>query len=181
MQSQSGFTLIEILISISVFSIAILGLMSTTNTVNTNQRNASDRTEATIIATDRIENLKRIATNEPSGGSFGFNYFVDSSASGFLNTTDGWTQPDDFTRQLRESNAATLPGGYVRDPELPVNFEKTTTISVYPVAAQTDEDFTQPTTIHMVEVRVVVDWTNTAGQAKNASLSTILQRRQFIQ
>jgi prepilin-type N-terminal cleavage/methylation domain-containing protein len=168
MQSQSGFTFLEILISITIFSVAILGLMTTSHTVGMSQRSADDMTEATMIASDQMENIKRLATNEPLGGAFGFSYLLDSA--GFLT---GYSSPDDFTRTRAETTS--------EDPDLPPGITRTTTLTVYPAAAQATEDFTQPDTIHMVEVQVNVTWVNASGATKKIPLSTVLQRRQFIQ
>jgi len=70
MQSQSGFTFIEILLSIAIFSIGILGLMTTTSSVSLHQRSTDEVTEAKMIASDRLEEIKGLATNEPLGGGF---------------------------------------------------------------------------------------------------------------
>ena len=164
MQSQSGFTFIEVMIAMTIISVGILGLMTTTHTVSHNQRNADMMTEATLIAADRMEEIKRMATNEPVGGSFGFSYFVDDQTGGFLAS---YSTPADYRRTLTE----TLTGGYTR----------TTTVTVYPASAWATEDFTIPDTIHMVEVRVDVLYTTATGATKNMQLNTVLQRRQFIQ
>lgn len=164
MQSQSGFTFIEVMFAIAIFSIGILGLMTTTHTVSHSQRNADSMTEATQIATDRMEEIKRAATNEPVGGTFGFDYFVSDQTGGFLN---GYNAPADYSRNLTE----TMPGGYTR----------TTTVTVYPSSAWATEDFVMPDNIHMVEVLVNVSWNNASGATKNLQLNTVLQRRQFIQ
>ena len=164
-QSQSGFTFIEILISITIFSVGILGLMSTTNSVSLHQRNADDITEATLLASDRMEEIKRLATNEPLGGTFGFSYFVDIQTGGFLNS---FTAVNAYTRTLTE----TVNG-----------FTRTTTITVFPPipSVTTTENFTTPNNIHMVEAHVDVSWNGPTGNGKNIELATVLQRRQFIQ
>lgn len=170
LQSQSGFTFIEIMIAITIFSVGILGLMTTTHTVSHNQRNADVMTEATLVASDRMEAIKRVATNEPVGGLFGFAYFVNDQAGGFLN---GFSAPDDFTRSITETNTD--------DPNIPPGFNRITTVEVYPAAAQATEDFTVPDTIHMVEVVVNVTYPTSTGGTKNVQVNTVLQRRQFIQ
>jgi len=161
-QSHSGFTLIEVLIAITILSVGILGLLSMSGSVSLHQRSADNMTEATMIASDRMEEIKRAATNEPLGGIYGFSYFVDDT-SGFL---AGYSAPTDFRRTLTD----TANG-----------FTRTTTVTVYPTAAQATEDFTAPGTIHMVEAQVDVSYTNPTGATKNIVLNTVLQRRQFIQ
>lgn len=179
-QSQAGFTFIEVIIAIAVLSFGVLGLITTTHTVSVNQRNADDATEATMVATDELENIKRLATNEPLGGIYGFRYVVNTQPAGFLNPTDFPTSPNDYTRSKVETNA--------QDPSIPVGFTKTTTVAVYPSTGPGDvtgtENFTTPDTtddIHMVEATVEVAWSNHTGSTKSVQLSTILQRRQIIQ
>lgn len=175
-QSQAGFTFIEVMIAITIFSVGVLGLMTTTHSVSHNQRNADFVTEATLIASDRMEDIKRRATNEPVGGSFGFSYFIDDQPGGFLDlaqTPTNWTAPDDFTREITED--------ITDDPNILAGFTRKTTVEVYPTAAQATEDFLVPENIHMVEVVVEVTWTGTTGNTKNIRLNTVLQRRQFIQ
>jgi prepilin-type N-terminal cleavage/methylation domain-containing protein len=171
-QSQSGFTFIEVMIAITIFSVGVLGLMTTSHSVSHNQRNADFLTEATLIASDRMEEIKRKSANEPVGGSYGFAYFVKDKPGGFL---DGWTKVNDHVREISEKN--------VDDPNIPPGFTRTTTVSVYPntTAVWADEDFIVPDDIHMVEVQVHVSWKGTTGKLKNIALNTVLQRRQFIQ
>jgi prepilin-type N-terminal cleavage/methylation domain-containing protein len=165
MQSQSGFTFIEILIAITVFSVGILGLITTTHTVSLNQRNADDTTEAAMIASDRMEEIKRLATNEPLGGIYGFTYVVDDQTGGFLN---GFSAPNSYTRTLTDTIDI---------------FSRTTQVMVFPPISSvtTTENFTTPDNIHMIELHVSVSWTSPTGDSKNLDLNTILQRRQFIQ
>ncbi|TDJ50069.1 MAG: prepilin-type N-terminal cleavage/methylation domain-containing protein [Nitrospina sp.] len=160
MQSHSGFTLIEVLIAITILIVGILGLLSTTGSVSLNQRSADNMTEATMIASDSMEAIKRVAQNEPSGGIFGFSYFVDDT-NGFLT---GYSTPTDFTRTLTETVG---------------NFSRTTTITVFPSSAWATEDFTVPQSINMVEALVDVSYTNPNGITKNIVLGTVLQRRAF--
>lgn len=163
MQSQSGFTFLEILVSITILSFGILGLLSTSHSVNLNQRNADSSTEATMIASDRMEEIKRLATNEPLGGIYGFSYFVSDQTGGFLN---GWASPNDNNRNLTD----TVNG-----------FTRKTTVEVYPSSVWATEDFVSPGSIHMVEAKVEVSYVDPSGATKNVVLSTVLQRRQFIQ
>lgn len=170
MQSQSGFTFLEILVSITILSFGILGLLSTSHSVNLNQKNADDSTEATLIASDQLENAKRVATNEPLGGIYGFTYFVDDSA-GFLASYN--VRPNNYTREIVETNT--------EDSSIPVGFTRTTTVQSYPSTVWSTENFDTPDNIHMVEVRVNVAWVDGSGATKNIAVSTAMQRRQFIQ
>ncbi len=162
-RKESGFTLIEVLISIVVLVVGIMGLLSSFNSVSHHQRNSDDNTEATMLASDQLELIKRTATNEPLGGAHGFEYFVDDQ-NGFLTS---YSAPDDYTRTKTES----LSGGFTRK----------TTVSIFPPSAQSREDFTQPNTIHMVDVNVEVSWVSSSGHNKKVEIGTALQRRQFVQ
>lgn len=160
MQSHSGFTFIEVLVAITILSIGILGLLSTSGSVSLNQRGADNMTEATMIASDQMERIKSVATNEPLGGAFGFTYFVDDT-NGFL---VGYSTPDNVTRTLTETVG---------------NFSRTTTVTVYPNTAPANQNFITPLNIRMVEAQIDVSYTNPTGATKNMVLSTVLQRRQF--
>ncbi len=127
-------------------------------------------TEATLIASDQMEAIKRVSTNEPVGGVFGFEYFVNDQVGGYLAS---YSTPDNFTRILTETSA--------EDPDLPPGITRTTTVEVYPAAAQATEDFLMADNIHMVEVQVDVSWVSPTGTTKNIAVNTVLQRRQFIQ
>ena len=90
-RNEAGFTLLEVLISMVIMTVGILGILSSVNSVNHFQRHSRDMTMATMHATNKLEEIKRVATNEPTGGAFGFNYFVNDGATGFLN---GYGTPD---------------------------------------------------------------------------------------
>lgn len=161
-KNEAGFTILEVLISMTLLSVGILGLASSAHNASHYQRQSKDMTQATMHATNQLEAIKRVATNEPTGGAFGFAYLVDSTASGYLN---GYAAPDDWTR----SSLDTIEG-----------MNRSWKLNIYPLNS-TDYDFTDPNQIRMVEAEVTVQWTNEKGQSKNVQLATVLHRRQFIQ
>jgi len=66
--NQSGFTLIEVLVAISIFTVAILGVaMSTQSVIRANQENYLT-TIATNLAQDKMEELKANPASLASGG-----------------------------------------------------------------------------------------------------------------
>jgi prepilin-type N-terminal cleavage/methylation domain-containing protein len=73
---QAGFTLIEILVSIAIVAFGILGLIKVVDSIIYYQNESREISQATLLATNKIEEVKRISTNEPSGGKYGFNYLV---------------------------------------------------------------------------------------------------------
>jgi prepilin-type N-terminal cleavage/methylation domain-containing protein len=58
--NKSGFTLVEVLIAISIFAIAFLALGSLVLSTTNNNTKGNILTQATMLATDKIEELKSI-------------------------------------------------------------------------------------------------------------------------
>jgi len=155
--------MLEVLVGMSILTVGILGLLSSVNTVNHFQRHSKDMTLATMYSTNKIEEVKRVGTNEPTGGAFGFGYLVDDTAGGYLN---GYTASDDWTR----SSSDTVNG-----------MTRNWSLSVYPGSAQTGaQSFLVPGAIRMVEAVVTTSWTNEKGDTKNVELAVVLHRRQFL-
>ena len=55
--NQRGFTIIEVMIAVSIFAIGFLAISSLQFSASRNNRTASEITRAVMIATDRIEGL----------------------------------------------------------------------------------------------------------------------------
>lgn len=160
-QNDGGFTLIEVMVSLTLMTVGILGLLSSVNTVNHFQRHSKDMTLATMHSANKLEEVKRVATNEPTGGAFGFGFLIDDT--GFLT---GYTAVDDWTR----SSSDTVDG-----------MTRNWILSVYPSSAKTaDQSFLIPGAIRMVEAVVTTSWTNEKGESKSMQMATVLHRRQFL-
>jgi len=160
--NSAGFTLIEVLASMVILSVGILGLASVVNSVNQYQNLAKNMTLATMHTTNKLEEIKRKGTNEPTGGAFGFNYLVDGTVNGYLN---GYATPNNWTR----SSSDTING-----------FTRKWVLTVYPATAQATEDFTNPNTINMVDVVVTTSWVDGKGNTKSVDAATVLHKRQFF-
>jgi len=158
-QGQKGFTLIEVVVSMVILSVGIFGLIKTASSVIYHQDNSRLITEATLITTNKIENTKRYAANEPTGGAYGFNYL----------TTDYLT--DESFTEISDQN--------YRKIETDGDFTITTNLQIYP--STSTENFDSPTAIRMVEVVVTTGWTDSRGQAKNIEMASVLHRRQFVE
>ena len=65
---QAGFTLIEVLVSMTILALGILGLITVVNSIMYHQSKSREVTQATLLIKNKIEEIKRISTNEPSGG-----------------------------------------------------------------------------------------------------------------
>jgi prepilin-type N-terminal cleavage/methylation domain-containing protein len=68
-KQQDGFTLIEVLISISLFSIALLGLCGATVMAMKGNSLSQMSTKATVMAKDKIEGLKNLNYSQITPGS----------------------------------------------------------------------------------------------------------------
>ena len=97
--NSAGFTLIDVMASMVILSVGILGLASSINSVTQFQNESKNMTLATMHTTSKLEEIKRVGTNEPTGGAFGYDYMVDDTAKGFLN---GYAAPDDWKRSSNE-------------------------------------------------------------------------------
>ena len=158
-RNQEGFTLIEVLVSMVILSVGIFGLTKSVSTVIFHQKNSQMITEATLNTANKIEEIKRFSTNEPTGGTFGFNYLVTD----YL-TDEGLSEDDDQTYSKSETDG---------------DFTTTQTLQIYP--SGTSETFDEPTSIHMLEVVVKTEWTDSRGGARDVEMAAVIHRRQFIQ
>ncbi len=162
--SQAGFTLIEILIALAIFSIGMLGILSSVNSVMFHQANARDMSLATLYSTQKIEEIKQIATNEPAGGGFGFDYLLGTwPSASTMTSVDNWTYSDTDTPQT--------------------GFTRTWTLSAYPAGGSNPHlaDAANRAQVNMVQVSVTTSWTDSRGNTHSVPISVLLHRRQFIQ
>ena len=61
---QTGFTLIEVLVSMTILALGILGLITVVNSIMYHQSKSREVTQATLLIKNKIEEIKRISTNE---------------------------------------------------------------------------------------------------------------------
>ena len=157
--NQGGFTLIEVLISMVILTIGIFGLIQTASSVIFFQKHSANVTEATLKTANKIEEVKRLSANEPTGGIFGFTYLTST----YL-TDEGFTEVDDQTYSKAETDG---------------DFTQTLVLQIYPTG--TTETFDEPTGIHMLEVLVTTEWTDSRGSDREVEIAAVLHRRQFIE
>jgi Tfp pilus assembly protein PilV len=165
-RNSGGFSLIEVFVSMVILSVGILGLATSFNAVTHYQKQSKDVTLATMYTTNQLENIKRIATNEPTGGVFGFGYLVDS-VDGFVTVANGYTATNTRTRTAS-------------DPT-PDGFTVETVITIFPTTAPAAENFDNANAIRLVDATVTTTWTDDQGNTKSVNASTVLNRRQFVQ
>ena len=158
-QNQDGFTLVEVVVSMTILAVGIFGLIKAASSVIYHQDNSRLLTEATFITTNKIENTKRYSANEPTGGAFGFNYLVTD----YL-TDESFTEITDQNYEKVETEGI---------------FTVTTNLQIYP--STSTDNFDSPTNISMVEVLVTTEWTDSRGQGRNLEMASVLHRRQFVE
>ncbi len=166
--SESGFTLIEVLISMLIFSVGILGIMTSINSVIDYQRDADDMTQATLLTKQQLERFKAVGANENSlvGGTYSFDYLV-----GDFKGVAG----------LDCSGSTTICTSL--NPEIFGKFSRVTTMTVMAGTGQSWGDFTvanQPL-IRFVKVDVVTTYTGSRGIPRSVSLSVVMNRRRILQ
>ena len=81
-KGKKGVTLIEVLITLVIITVGIIGLLSSLSSVTLYNNRAQQKTLATQFIGNKMETIKRYSINEPSGGSFGYDYLI--STTGFL-------------------------------------------------------------------------------------------------
>jgi prepilin-type N-terminal cleavage/methylation domain-containing protein len=89
LNNQSGYTIIEVLIAVAIFSIGILGMASLQLSTDRNIKTGNVVTQATMIARDKIEMLKRVTdvTTLSSGAETDID--VDGNPGGIFDRS--WT------------------------------------------------------------------------------------------
>ena len=162
---QHGFTLIEILVSITVLTVGILGLIMAVDSIMYYQSRSAEVTQATLLTTNKIEEIKRLSTNEPSGGIYGFNYLVTDYP-----VEKNMTQIDEKTYSLSEV--------INKGPILP-KMTRTVTLQTYPPG--NTSSFSDPSKIDLIEAVIKTEWTDKRGKKKSVELGSLIHKRHFIE
>ncbi len=179
---QAGFTLIEILVSIAIVAFGILGLIKVVDSIIYYQNESREISQATLLATNKIEEVKRISTNEPSGGKYGFNYLVTD----YL-TDNEMIRESDRTYKLPE--VCDRPTVDKRSPNCErlaldkgkegPKMTRTLTLRIYP--PDSTRSFADPEQINLLEAVATTEWTDKKGKKKSVELSSLIHKRHFIE
>jgi prepilin-type N-terminal cleavage/methylation domain-containing protein len=163
--NQIGFTLIELLISIVILTVGILGLIKVVDSVVFYQDQSHNNSRATLFVTNKIEEIKRLSTNEPAGGIFGFDYLVRD----YANET-GMDRVNDTTYSIVET---------IDEGNGSAVINRSLTFKTYPP----DEDisFSDPELINLLEVIVKAEWVDNKGRSQDFEMGSLIHRRQFIE
>lgn len=168
LENAKGFTLIEALISMVILSVGILGLSSSVNSVVRYQNKSNNMSQATLLTTAKIEEVRRAGTNEAQGGGglYSFLYLVDN-ANGYIAAANGFAGNDTSVQ------AVDNPGVFTR----------TTVIRVWPQPAPAGETFANVASqqlINMVEVQVTTTWNDTFGNPQSVVSGTVIHKRRMF-
>ncbi|QPJ64506.1 MAG: prepilin-type N-terminal cleavage/methylation domain-containing protein [Candidatus Nitrohelix vancouverensis] len=159
LRGQAGFSLIEILVSLVILAVGMVPLAKAVDSIMHHQRQSKYETLATMHTTNKIEQLKRLATNEPIGGVYGFVYVVTDYI-----TEQSMTAVDDWT--------------YTKTDTID-NFTQEWSIIAYPHGGSYSFDDAED--IRMIEVTVETSWTGSKGKTHTVDMGSVLHRRQFIE
>ena len=162
---QTGFTLIEVLVSMTILALGILGLITVVNSIMYHQSKSREVTQATLLIKNKIEEIKRISTNEPSGGKYGFIYLVtDYLVAQSMNQVNN----------KKYSLSEVLDKG----KELP-QMTRTLTLQTYP--QESNRSFSDPDQINLLEVIVRMEWVDKRGNTKSMEMGSLIHKRHFIE
>jgi len=87
-QNAKGFTLIEILIAVTLLSIGLLGMAGLTVGIIRGNALSSEVTAATALTQDRMEDIKRLGYNNAAGSSEDYNSISGYAAYRRVTTVD---------------------------------------------------------------------------------------------
>lgn len=162
---QHGFTLIETLVSISILTIGILGLISVVDSVIYYQSKSAEVTQATLFTTNKVEEIKRFSINEPSGGIYGFNYLVTDY---LLDKKMTQINEKKYTFSEVMNEGSKLP-----------QMTRTVTLQTYPYGDESS--FSDPGKINLLEVIIRTEWIDKRGNKKNVELGSLIHKRHFTE
>ena len=168
LKDKRGFTLSEVLLAVSLLTVGILGITSLTTTTIKSNYLSRELTRATTLTEEKMEEIKRLATNEPVAGAstLGFSYLI--SSTGYLGTMyDNGTNGD----------AASGDGIYT-DDDTSANITRRWTLEPYPSGGPAFDD---PASVTGVTVTVISQYVDMNGSTHTVQLQSLINRRQFVQ
>jgi len=163
-KNQSGLSMLEVAIGLLILAVALVAFLSSAGSVSYFNQRAEQENKATQLASNKMEEIKRISTNEATGSDYGFSYVT--SQTGLL-------------ASMTRNSAYKYSSSETEDI-----YTVTSTLEVYDTStgavANGDVSFDTPDQIRVIQSTVEVTWTDMKGQSKSVQLATLLHRRQFI-
>ena len=145
--SNTGFTLIEVLIAVAIFSIGILGVAALQSGSIKGNTTARGVTDIAVIASDRLEMLRSLPYNDPAlstpGGPLATRDYVLAQAADRLD--------NDYDGNIDEDNeTGALSIQYTVTNDWPLNRTKTVTVTVTHVGASVRKQVTMQQVIPLI-------------------------------
>ncbi len=163
-KNQGGLSMLEVAIGLLILAVALVAFLSSAGNVSYFNKRAEQENKATQLASNKMEEIKRISTNEATGSDYGFSYVT--SKTGLL-------------ASMTRNSAYKYSSSETSDI-----YTVTSTLEVYDTStsavANGDISFDTPDQIRVIQSTVEVTWTDMKGQSKSVQLATLLHRRQFI-
>ena len=100
MSNEKGFTLMEVLIAVAIFSIGILGVAALQSGSIRGNTSARGVTDIAVIATDRLEMLRSLPYNDPALSADVGLFVLAQDADRVDNNYDGLIDEDNETGPL---------------------------------------------------------------------------------
>ena len=190
MDSRRGFTLVEVLVALVVLAVGLLAVSKMGITyVRANTFN-HEMSEATLLAEEKMEQLRRYGTTDQPGNFavFGFDYLVSTDSlyttladstqvSGLLSGSNGGSAATNTSgtvyEVLSELGGGTYGSGMVYGNSDTDTLSTGTTVSrswtVEPITLRGRTDYAKTT--------VTTTWTSRSGQTHSVHLESMFSRR----
>lgn len=139
-RTNAGFTLMEVLIAVTIFSIGILGVAALQSGSIKGNTSARGVTDIAVIATDRLEMLRSLPYNDPalSAGTFALDPAVDRV-------------DNDYDGDIDEANeTGVLTIQYTVTTDWPLDKTKTIVVTVTHVGASVRKQVTMQQIIPLI-------------------------------
>jgi prepilin-type N-terminal cleavage/methylation domain-containing protein len=178
---DNGFTLIELLVSMAIFSFSLVAIINMFAASLYAGKVANDVTQATNLAQYKIEEIKKLSTEEEDQGItlLGFDYLISIGSGGYLSTMH-----DDKTHGDKESG----DGVYTNQDFIDLKTQSvaqnsqgpSSMVRTWSIRACGSGNFAHPNTVNLVSLVVTVSWQDKV-KTRSTTLETLIHRRRFVQ
>lgn len=178
--NSKGFTLIELLISMAIFSFSLVAIVNMFAASLYAGKVADSVTQATNLAQYKIEEIKKLSTEEEDQGItfLGFDYLISTESGGYLSTMhDDGTHGDEESEDGIYTNQElidTKTQSIIQSAQAPFIMTRKWSIQAY------SGDFAHPNTVNLVTLIVMVSWQDKV-KTRSTTLETLIHRRRFVQ
>lgn len=179
--NPKGFTLIELLISMAIFSFSLVAIINMYAASLYAGKVANGVTQATNLAQYKVEEIKKLSTEEEDQGItfLGFDYLISTESDGYLSTMhDDGTHGDEQAGDGIYTNQEFIDmktQNIVQSAQAPFIMTRKWFIQAYGSG-----DFAHPNTVNLVILMVTVTWQD-GVKTRSTTMETLIHRRRFVQ